>query len=504
MESDDNVLILYSSQTTYPTLVVRFISSILTPIILVFFVQRLWRYYNLSTADSSSDLPLPPGSFGLPFIGETLNLILGADEFFKKRRTELGNVYKTHLLGQPTVRVIGRENVRKILLGENKLVTTWWPASTRRLMGTGALSHSVGIIHRKRRKLIAKAFTHDALERYCRPMQRAIKRHVIRWCEDGYILGYQEAKYLTFALAARVLLGFHFTRRDIGQLLAVFNDLVDNLFSLPYNIPGSGFHKGMKAREKLLETIEKQIVERMNSPEDHDDALWLLMNASDDDGTKLSMMELKEACLELLFAGHETTASAACTTMMQLAQKPEVVQKIQAELEEHAVDDVEGMKYDELHRLTYLNRVIKEVLRVAPPVGAGFRKAIKTFEIDGMQVPKGWSVAYSIRDTQCTSKLFENVSDFDPDRWSKLSNNDQDSAHFDYLPFGGGPRACVGREYAGVLLKTLTIALVQNSVWSMQNEKPKMKLIPVPHPIDGLPLEFTEAEQIFRPRSHTV
>ncbi|KAL8616612.1 hypothetical protein ACOMHN_036644 [Nucella lapillus] len=84
---------------------------------------------------TGSKLPLPPGSMGFPLIGETLHFILGGASFFKKRHRLYGNVYKTHLLGRPTVRVMGAENARKVLMGENSLVTSFWPSSIRRVLG---------------------------------------------------------------------------------------------------------------------------------------------------------------------------------------------------------------------------------------------------------------------------------------------------------------------------------------------------------------------------------
>jgi cytochrome P450 len=86
--------------------------------------------------------------------------------------------------------------------------------------------------------------------------------------------------------------------------------------------------------------------------------------------------------LELLFAGHETTASAACTLLMQLAKHPEVAEKIRDELCKNGISESGPINYDTINGLTYVNNVVKEILRISPPIGGGFRKALKTFELD--------------------------------------------------------------------------------------------------------------------------
>ena len=89
-----------------------------------------------------------------------LYFLQGVD-FFKSRRERYGEVYKTHILGSPTIRVMGAENVRKVLMGEHNLVATWWPSSVRQIMGGGALFNSYGDAHRLRRRVTQKGNDDD-------------------------------------------------------------------------------------------------------------------------------------------------------------------------------------------------------------------------------------------------------------------------------------------------------------------------------------------------------
>ncbi|XP_010007988.1 PREDICTED: cytochrome P450 26C1-like, partial [Nestor notabilis] len=146
---------------------------------------------------------------------------------------------------------------------------------------------------------------------------------------------------------------------------------------------------------------------------------------------------------------------------------------------------------EKLSRLRYLDCVIKEVLRVLPPVSGGYRTALQTFELDGYQIPKGWSVMYSIRDTHETAAVYQSPpSGFDPDRFS--ASRMETAGRFHYIPFGGGARSCIGKELAQAILKLLAIELVSTARWELATPSyPAMQTVPIVHPVDdGLQLYF--------------
>ncbi|GFS16682.1 cytochrome P450 26A1-like [Elysia marginata] len=219
------------------------------------------------------------------------------------------------------------------------------------------------------------------------------------------------------------------------------------------------------------------------------DAMSRLLDVQGEDS--LSDSELKDLCLELLFAGHATTASAATSLLLQLHKHRKVLSKIQSELEDLDLDqDVEGdLTMASLSRLEYIAAVVKEVLRLSPPVGGAYRTVLKSFTLKGYHIPAGWTLGYSIRDTQHMSNLFPNVDTFDPDRW--LGNSSSREDKFDYLPFGGGTRSCVGKEFAKLFLKVFIVEVVRSCSWNLINNNVTMSYLPVPHPVDGLPLRFS-------------
>lgn len=492
--------------------------SMAVPTVLLLATIKLWWKYMDGGKDPNCDLPLPPGSMGLPLVGETLNFLMKGSEFFRERTKSYGRVYKTHLLGQKTIRVTGAENVSKILKGEGEIVQSQWPPSTKLILGDGALAHSKGDTHSWRRQMIMRAFSPVALRTYVPTVQGIVKDYVKQWCQQGEIHGYAEARNLTFTVAAKMLLGFDIKEKQKHQMLILFEDMLATLFSMPIPIPGIGLYRGLKARKRIMQEIAKCIKDRQDHDESdqHEDALALILEASEDGSRRLSTTEVQDSALEMLFAGHLPTSSAATSVLMMLGHHSKVYDKLSVELHDNGLLTGDApLDYDIITKLPYLDAVIKEVLRVAPPVGAGYRKALQTFEVDGCQVPKGWTVIYSIRETHHTSEN-NGGEEFNPDRWMSPQHNlvnftTQSTADsqvskqdFDYVPFGYGSRACVGQKYVEVFLKVFAIELVRNASWRLPNGMPKLMYMPVPYPKDNLPLQMKEMPADLRRRAFTL
>ncbi|XP_033466541.1 cytochrome P450 26A1 [Epinephelus lanceolatus] len=483
------------------TLLATFLCTIVLPILLFLVALKLWEVYMIRGRDQSCPSPLPPGSMGLPFIGETLQLILQRRKFLRMKRQKYGYIYRTHLFGNPTVRVTGADNVRQILLGEHRLVSVQWPASVRTILGSDTLSNVHGAQHKTKKKAIMRAFSTEALELYVPVIQEEVRAAVREWvAKDSCILVYPEMKRLMFRIAMRILLGFEpeQIKTDEQQLVEAFEEMIKNLFSLPIDVPFSGLYRGLKARNFIHSKIEENIkkkVQESDKESKHRDALQQLIDNSKKNGEPFSMQAIKESATELLFGGHETTASTATSLVMFLGLNPEVVDKLRQELmdKEEQGMDLHSLNIESLEQLKYTGCVIKETLRINPPVPGGFRVALKTFELNGYQIPKGWNVIYSICDTHDVAEIFPNKEDFQPERF--MTKPSADSSRFQYIPFGGGSRMCVGKEFAKVLLKIFLVEVVTKCHWTLLNGPPTMKTGPTVYPVDNLPTKFTSYEQ---------
>ncbi|KAI5932780.1 Cytochrome P450 26C1 [Manis javanica] len=473
-------------------------SALLGAGLLLSLAQHLWTLRWTLSRDRASALPLPKGSMGWPFFGETLHWLVQGSRFHSSRRERYGTVFKTHLLGRPVIRVSGAENVRTILLGEHRLVRSQWPQSAHILLGSHTLLGAVGEPHRQRRK-------------------GALRREVRSWCASrGPVTVYEAAKALTFRMAARILLGLRLNDAQCAELARTFEQFVDNLFSLPLDVPFSGLRKGIRARDQLHQLLEEAIAEKLQedkATEPHD-ALDLIIHNTRELGHELSVQELKESAVELLFAAFFTTASASTSLVLLLLQHPAAVAKIRHELAAQGLGRACGcaagaaaggagppadcdcepdLSLAALGRLHYVDCVVKEVLRLLPPVSGGYRTALRTFELDGYQIPKGWSVMYSIRDTHETAAVYRSPPEgFDPERFHAPGEDARRaSGRFHYIPFGGGARSCLGQELAQAVLQLLAVELVRTARWELATPAfPAMQTVPIVHPVDGLRLYF--------------
>ncbi|XP_035672700.1 cytochrome P450 26A1-like [Branchiostoma floridae] len=482
------------------TMLAELLINAAVPLVLVWTLWTLWKHYS-TQGDPACDLPLPKGSMGLPFIGETLAFVTQGADFSRSRHELYGDVYKTHILGRPTVRVRGADNVRKILHGENTLVTTIWPYSIRAVLGTQNLGMSFGEEHRFRKRVVMKAFNQNAMESYLRSTQTVLRETVAQWCgQPQPVVVYPASREMALKIAAASLIGVHTGQEDAQRVTVLFQNMIDNLFSLPVKIPFGGLSKALRYRQIIDEWLEGHIKRKQRDIDNGDigtDALSRLILAARDVGHDLNSQEIQDTAVELLFAGHETTSSAATSLIMHLALQPQVVQKVQEDLEKHGLlQPDQPLSLEQVGRLTYVGQVVKEVLRISPPIGGGFRKALKTFELDGFQVPAGWTVTYSIRDTHGSVGNVSSPDQFDPDRWAADSDGSRRGRHH-YIPFGAGPRACAGKEFAKLQLKLLCVELVRSCRWELADGKvPAMTAIPVPRPVNGLPVQFTPCEPI--------
>ncbi|NP_001016147.1 cytochrome P450 family 26 subfamily A member 1 [Xenopus tropicalis] len=370
------------------TLLTSALCTLALPVLLLLTAAKLWEVYCLSRKDASCRNPLPPGTMGLPFFGETLQMVLQRRKFLQVKRRKYGRIYKTHLFGSPTVRVTGAENVRQILLGEHKLVSVHWPASVRTILGAGCLSNLHDSEHKYTKKVIMQAFSREALANYVPLMEEELRRSVNLWLQsDSCVLVYPAIKRLMFRIAMRLLLGCdpqRLGREQEETLLEAFEEMTRNLFSLPIDVPFSGLYRGLRARNIIHAQIEENIKEKLQREPDGQcrDALQLLIDHSRRTGEPVNLQALKESATELLFGGHE----------------------------------------------------------------------------------------------------------FNPDRF--LTPLPGDSSRFGFIPFGGGVRCCVGKEFAKILLKVFIVELCRNCDWELLNGSPAMKTSPIICPVDNLPAKF--------------
>lgn len=447
---------------------------------------------------SPQTLPLPPGDFGLPVIGKTLDFFTDPD-FAQKQHAKYGPLFKTRLLGQPTIFLKGPDANRFLFSQESDRFAVTWPASVRDLLGPLSLALQTGGVHSQRRRLMAQAFQPRALAGYINTMEAISDRYFAQWVKASHLTWYPQLRRYTFDIACKLLVGLdNASETDLGELFEVW---CSGLFTFPINLPWTAFGKAKRSRDLLLAELERLIRDRQQTNEqlgilqsqdrqpEAKDALELLLNARDENGEGLSIEELKDQVLLLLFAGHETLTSSLASFCLKIAQNPEM--KAVARAEQAALQERE-LTLETLKQMTYLEQVLKEVLRVVPPVGGGFRKVLQTCEYGGYQLPAGWTVLYQINLTHQDPETYEQPERFDPDRFGGDRREDK-AKPFSHVPFGGGLRECLGKEFARLEMKIFAAKLLRNYDWELlPDQNLDYTIAPTPIPKDGLKVHFKQ------------
>ncbi|MEM7531228.1 MAG: cytochrome P450 [Chloroflexota bacterium] len=406
---------------------------------------------------------LPPGSFGFPYIGETIQFLRNP-QYLAERHKEHGPIVRSHLFGRPTAMLRG-EDANRFLLHTGMEHFSWgggWPPTFRVLLGR-SLFLMDGTEHARNRKLIAPAFHGQALAGYLLTMDEVMQKYLQRWLEMGEFAWFNEMKKLTFVVASKLLIGSD-PGAQTEQLSQYFTDLTNGLFAVPLNWPMLPYGKAIRARDALLAFVEEQI--RLRQAMDVDDlgerpdALTMLVHSRDEDGNQLELEELKAQAILLLFAGHETTTSMVTSACYYLAIHPEVLERARAE--QTAFTDEQLQDMSTFRQMPYLDMFLKEVERISPPVTGGFRGVVKPFEFNGYYVPTGWQVQYNIAGTHIDEDNYPDVDRFDPERFA-----DGKASPFSLVGFGGGARICVGKAFALLEMKLLLAHLLRGYSWTL-------------------------------------
>jgi cytochrome P450 len=271
---------------------------------------------------------------------------------------------------------------------------------------------------------------------------------------------------LTLRVVSRTLFGHDVSRRhidDVGRAMSLFQRSILTPDVLPQWVPASGRAK----RERALAALDAMTYgiiadRRRNTASDKTaavDLLQLLVDAVDDegDGGRLTEKELRDQLVTLFLAGHETTSHALTWTLFLLAQNPGALDVLHDELD--AVLGDRDATYDDLARLPYTERVISEAMRLYPPVYSIARRAHEDTEIGGYAVRAGSEAMVWVYMTHHDPRFWPNPEAFRPERFAP--EEEASRPKLAYLPFGAGPRACIGKVFAMLEARLLLATIVR-------------------------------------------
>jgi cytochrome P450 len=324
-----------------------------------------------------------------------------------------------------------------------------------RLFLRDGLLTSEGAFWRRQRRIAQPAFHRQRIAGFGQTMVELTEQMLPQWechADRGEPIDLaEEMTALTLRIVAKTLMSTDVDDRDneVGRAVELLNvvarDLMTNPFMIPLSLPTPRNRRVRRAMEVLDRTLQTIIAERRRTGEDAPDLLSMLMAARDEDtGESMSDEQLRDEAMTIFLAGHETTANALAWAFYLLSIHPDVERRLRVELDEVLAG--RPPRFEDLTRLPYLQRVVKESLRLFPPAWSIGRRAVEDDVIDGYRIEAGSLVLLSPWVTHRHPALWPNPEGFDPDRFEPEVEHAR--PRYAYFPFGGGPRLCIGNNFA--------------------------------------------------------
>jgi cytochrome P450 len=333
------------------------------------------------------------------------------------------------------------------------------------LIGNGLLT-SEGDFWKRQRKLAQPAFHYQRIENYGETMVKQTLDVMKTW-RDGETRDIaRDMMALTLGIVTKTLFNVDVVAQAGGQtdrigelmhtVLEAANDSINNYYPVWERMFKTRQKRTEAAMDELLKLIDAIIAERRKNDQDAGDLLSMLLAARDDAGQPMSERQLRDEVMTLFIAGHETTANALAWMLYLVSQHPDVEARLMAEI---ATLNGQPPTMRDLPQLPYSERVLKEVMRLYPPAGGATREPIHDIELGGYRLPKGSSIAISTYTMHRSPKYFAEPLKFDPERFSP--ENEAKIPKYAYLPFGGGPRVCIGNAFANMEARLVALTILQ-------------------------------------------
>lgn len=368
------------------------------------------------------------------------------------------------------------------------------------LLGKDSLIQVSDPQHRYLRGLLSPAFTPEAVASYLPQIVDLMQRHLREWADAGEegVKGLDAFKLLTFEFIVQLTLGRTYTRAELVSLSNTYLEWVMGFPAWPWlDLPFTPFRKALKARQTMIDHfLEATAVGRakLAKGEQVPGLLGNLLRAVDEDGNSLTDAQICDNVLLLLLAGHDTSSTTLTQCFSNLQDSPHVLDKLRTEQQALVAKHGEHITPAVLKEMVYGDAVIRETLRRDPVVSGLMRKAAKDFELDGYKVPEGKLLMLPLKHLATRDERWAHeTGELSPDAFvPERMMTPQGQKTGDLLPFGYGPRYCLGAGLAMVEMKVL-LALVarhytftadNNTQWTQAIGKvPKNKLPMVVKPL---------------------
>ena len=449
----------------------------------------------MSNATKITSLPIPVLP-ALPLIGNLNDFRSHRLELFLRIGRECGDIGMFRLGPRSVVMFNAAELVQEVLVDHaaDFEKTPNLRIYGRPLLGNGLLT-SENEFHKRQRRLVAPPFQHRRIAGYADIVVRYSEQMQDEWVDGATIDVAHEMMRLTLWIVGRALFDADVLgeAEEVGEALTIamhrINKDIAALGHLPSAWPTPGNVRLRKAIGRLNETIYAMIEERRRSGEERGDLLSMLLQARDeDDGSFMTDQQVRDEAMTLFLAGHETTANALAWTWYLLAQHSTVYARMEAELENVLHGRIPTLA--DLAMLPYTLQVLKEAMRLYPPAYVIARQAVRPVTIGNYALVAGTLCVISSYALHRRAEYFPDPERFDPERFT--TEAEQHLTRYAYLPFGGGPRICIGNHFALMEMHLALATLAQRVHFALVPEqKVEMEPLITLRPRYGIKLRVT-------------
>jgi cytochrome P450 len=397
-----------------------------------------------------------------PLLGHLPSFQADSTAFLLQLSREQGDVAHFRLGRTDAVLLSHPQDVRRVLVDMAPEFTKGrLMQRARRLLGDGLLT-SEGEMHRCQRRSIQPVFAKERLHGYAELVPALARSQVSRWRPGHRIHLNAEMEALTMTVVARTMLGD--IQADVPALGAALRRLAR--WAPLLAAPGGEIWENVRlpllgSLGDAIQTVETVIDRQL---EERSAAGALVQTLRDGNGVPMSARLVRDEVMTIFLAGHDTTAAALTWIWLLLGEHDDVAVRMREELS----SVLQGRLPDvsDLPKLGYTGSVVKEALRLYPPIGRIGRRPVRDIDLEPPVIRKDTAVFLSPFVTQRDSRWFPDPDLFRPERWSEPA---PDRPRFAWFPFGAGPRSCIGEQFAMMML-TLSIATIAQQ-WRLRPVK---------------------------------
>ncbi len=419
-----------------------------------------------------------PGPRGVPVLGHTVPFLRDTRALLLGAQHSFGDTFSLTVLGQRTVVFLSPDATRTIYLDADRAFSSeiGWSFTIGPLFRRGLMLRDFDE-HRLHRRAMQHAFRRAALNGYMSDIHDVIDRHLAR-LGSATINAYQLMKQLTLDIAGEVFVGL-----SLGQGVAEVNEafvamMRASVSPVRADLPGTAFRAGLAARRRLQQRFGELVRQRREQPEGSD-LLSRLSHATTAEGRQLGVDEVVDHMIFLLLAAHDTTTSTLAVMLWELAQHPAWQDRV---VEEALALDGQPVTMDNAAELPATGLVMKEALRMSPPVPASPRGVLADSDIDGWTIPAGTMITAASLALHRHPSYWSDPDRFDPERFGPERAEDKQHSHL-FVPFGGGAHLCLGNHFAELITKAIVARLLaHHRLRAPAGATLDMQAVPIPKP----------------------